>query len=129
MTREEYIKNLIKAKGYNVKEFSNLINIPYTTLLSMLKSIGGAGIDNVIKVCKGLNITINELNNCGNIANITLTSHEQKLLTAYRSHPEMQPAIDKLLGVDNNTNCEIAKDMTDTLKAVSAVNNFRTKQK
>lgn len=28
-----------------------------------------------------------------------LTEHEAKVLTAYRAHPEMQPAVDKLLGV------------------------------
>lgn len=28
-----------------------------------------------------------------------LTEHEAKVLTAYRSQPEMQPAVDKLLGV------------------------------
>ena len=29
-----------------------------------------------------------------------LTIHEEKLITLYRSKPEMQPAVDKLLGVD-----------------------------
>ncbi len=29
-----------------------------------------------------------------------LNSHEQKVITLYRSKPEMQPAVDKLLGVD-----------------------------
>ena len=31
---------------------------------------------------------------------LTLTPHETKVMTAYRSQPEMQPAVDKLLGVD-----------------------------
>lgn len=29
----------------------------------------------------------------------TLTAHEQEIVAAYRSHPEAQPAVDKLLGV------------------------------
>lgn len=31
--------------------------------------------------------------------NIQLTEHERKLIISYRSHPEMQPAIDTLLGL------------------------------
>lgn len=32
---------------------------------------------------------------------ITLTKHEKNVVTAYRQKPEMQPAVDKLLGVDD----------------------------
>jgi transcriptional regulator with XRE-family HTH domain len=30
---------------------------------------------------------------------LNLTAHEQEIVAAYRSHPETQPAVDKLLGV------------------------------
>ena len=30
----------------------------------------------------------------------TLTAHEKRVITAYRNKPEMQPAIDKLLGIE-----------------------------
>ena len=53
MTREEYIKGLIKDRGKNIKEFSADIGIPYTTMLSMLKNLGGAAVDSVIKICNG----------------------------------------------------------------------------
>lgn len=33
-----------------------------------------------------------------------LTSHEKKVVTAYRNKPEMQPAVDRLLGVETETN-------------------------
>jgi hypothetical protein len=35
--------------------------MPYSTLLSILKNVGGASIDNVIKICKGLNITTDDM--------------------------------------------------------------------
>lgn len=37
-----------------------------------------------------------------------LTPHETSVITAYRDQPEMQPAVDKLLGVQNEAdeNCE-----------------------
>ncbi len=63
MTREDYIKSLIKADGHNLKEFAKLINMPYTTLLSILNgSIGGAAMDNVLKICYALNLKIEDLN-------------------------------------------------------------------
>jgi len=65
MGREEYIKELIDKRGLTIKDFSKQANIPYTTLLSMLKdgALGGSSVDNVIKVCKTLEITIEELEN------------------------------------------------------------------
>ena len=104
MTREEYLKSLILEKGYTVKGFASEIDIPYSTLLSMLNgSLGGAAVDSVIKICKGLNISINDLQNCGikNIQDLILTEKEKMLVVQYRSHLEMQPAIDKLLGLED----------------------------
>lgn len=31
---------------------------------------------------------------------LSLNSHEKQLIIAYRSHPEMQPAVDTLLGIE-----------------------------
>lgn len=63
MKREDYIKQEIKNKGYNLKDFAAEIDMPYTTLLSIVnKSIGGAALDNVLKICNGLNISIESLN-------------------------------------------------------------------
>ncbi len=63
MTREDYIKALIKSHGYTLKDFAKTIHMPYTTLLSILNgSIGGAAMDNVLKICQKLDIRIEELN-------------------------------------------------------------------
>lgn len=62
MTKEEYVKMLISNSGHTVKSFAASIDLPYTTLLSMLsRGLGGASIDNVIRVCKGLSITVEDL--------------------------------------------------------------------
>ena len=60
MTREQYLKTLIKSNGLTIKEFARNIDMPYSTLLTMLneEKIGNASVDNVIKICRGLNITI-----------------------------------------------------------------------
>lgn len=63
MNREDFIKQEIKKQGYTLKDFSAKINMPYTTLLSIVnKSIGGASLDNIIKICTGLKLNIECLN-------------------------------------------------------------------
>lgn len=47
---------------------------------------------------------------------IILTEREKQLISAYRNHPEMQSAIDTLLGINNKSEAEIAADMVNTIK-------------
>ena len=56
MTREQYLREKIEEQG-SLKDFSTKINMPYSTLFSILKNVGGASIDNITKICNGLNIT------------------------------------------------------------------------
>jgi len=60
--KSDVIKQLIEKSGYSRRAFAEKIGLPPTTLQSMLsRGMGKATIDNVIKVCKGLGITIDEL--------------------------------------------------------------------
>jgi lambda repressor-like predicted transcriptional regulator len=59
MTKSEVIKKLIELKGTSIRSIALEAGIPYTTLRSMLaRGIGGAAIDNVIKVCEALGISL-----------------------------------------------------------------------
>lgn len=49
---------------------------------------------------------------------ISLSSHEKKVITSYRQKPEMQPAVDRLLGVD-----EEEPELIPTLVAARSKNN------
>lgn len=108
MTREEYVKAKIKELGFTNKSFSAHIEMPYTTLLSILNgSIGGTAVDNAIKICDGLGITINDLQTASSAqTKIVLSDHEKQLVISYRSHPEMQPAVDTILGLENEAKKE-----------------------
>lgn len=65
--RTEVIKKLISENSTSQKAFAESIDIPYTTLRSMLeRGIGNASVDNVLKVCKGLGITTDELEKMAN---------------------------------------------------------------
>lgn len=58
MTVEQQVKELIKKRYGTVKEFSEKINIPYTTMCSILRrGFANSGINNVMKVCNELNIS------------------------------------------------------------------------
>lgn len=48
---------------------------------------------------------------------LQLTEHEQTVITAYRNKPEMQPAVDKLLGVNEDT------ELIPSLVAARSKNN------
>lgn len=111
LTREEYLRKLILEQGYTLKDFAKKIGIPYTTLLSMLNgSIGGSAVDNVIRICKGLGITISELQEVlqkqSDEEAYVLTEREKELIFAYRRHPEMQEAVRRLLLLDVDTDGE-----------------------
>ena len=101
MTREQYLKNLIKSNGLTIKEFARNIDMPYSTLLTMLneEKIGNAS---VIKICRGLNITIQSLQSVQESDNsfaehIILSEHEKKLILNYRQKTDLQKAVDLLL--------------------------------
>lgn len=104
MTKEEYVKHLIKSSGHSVKSFAKAIDLPYTTLLGMLKNgLGGAAVDNVIKVCKGLGITVEDLTRFEDAQDLVepfyVNKHERLVITQYRNLPEMRPAVDTILGI------------------------------
>lgn len=63
MEKAKILERLIKEQGYNLKSFSEKCNIPYTTLYGIIKNgVGKASVDNVITICRNLNITVEELN-------------------------------------------------------------------
>lgn len=108
LTREKYLKKLIKENGLTVKEFAQSIEMPYSTLLTMLNDgkVGNAAVDSVIKICKGLNITIQELQASQDSEDtqpqpLVLSRHEKQLIHNYRKKVDLQKAVDILLLSDS----------------------------
>lgn len=65
---ENKLKELIVDKYGSVRQFSLKIDIPYTTVDSILKrGIDNSNVGNVIKMCKALNISIDNLLESGQI--------------------------------------------------------------
>lgn len=62
MDKSSILKKLILDTGRSMRQFSIDANLPYTTLMSILKrGVGRASVDNVLLICKELNITIDDL--------------------------------------------------------------------
>lgn len=73
MTTEEKLKALIMDRYRSIREFTHFADIPYTTMKSILeRGIGNSSVNNVIKICRALHISVDELAE-GKI--VTITDH------------------------------------------------------
>lgn len=62
MSIEEQFKILILHEYKSVRAFTRSIDVPYSTIDSMLKKgIGGTGINTMIKVCKALDVDLESI--------------------------------------------------------------------
>lgn len=125
MTIGEKIKKLRLEKGISQEELAKILN---TTKQAVYKYES-----NVVT-----NIPISKIQILANFFEVSpayltgwnskeenseFTNHEKNVIKAYRNKPEMQPAVDKLLGVENSD--ALFEDMKNTMEGV----NFPTKQK
>lgn len=88
MTIEERLKNLIIERYGSVRAFTLKIKMPYSTIDTIFKrGIGKAGIDNIIRICRELSISVDELSE-GRIAYLypqSMTADEASLLYSFRT--------------------------------------------
>lgn len=100
MTREEYLKRKVAEKGTNLKAIAAEIDVPYSTLRDMQANVGSARVDNVIKLCRYLGISVDELNSVEK-KDIVISEFEKSIIFAYRNTTDdMRNAVNKLLGVE-----------------------------
>ncbi|HJI35497.1 MAG TPA: hypothetical protein OIL95_13720 [Coprobacillaceae bacterium] len=90
MSVEQELKQLMIAKSSSVRQFAIDVELPYTTIMSMLnKGIGNAGVNKIIKICDYLKIDVDALAE-GRIEekmsyNSNLSYSEQEHIEKYRS--------------------------------------------
>ena len=62
MVIEDQLKNLILSRYRSIREFTLIIDMPYTTIDSIFRrGIGNSSVANVIKICKALGISADGL--------------------------------------------------------------------
>ncbi|OOG28479.1 hypothetical protein BZK37_01720 [Enterococcus casseliflavus] len=72
MNVEDILKETIEVKFGNVKTFAEKINLPYTTVRSILqRGVMNAKVENVIKIADGLNMKAEDLMNLDNNQSIS----------------------------------------------------------
>ncbi|WP_155488471.1 hypothetical protein [Paraclostridium sordellii] len=91
MTIEEQLKQLILSKYKSLRAFTQEIDVPYSTVDTMLKrGIGGTSVTTVLKVCNSLGIdadalTDDKIQEKDTDVNLSISSHELDILKKYNS--------------------------------------------
>ena len=81
MSRGEYLRKAIKEKGYNINRLSTESGIPYSTIKSMVeRDLKNASIDNVIKICGILGISVEDLVTIGVPDNMTHVGGKEAMI-------------------------------------------------
>lgn len=87
LNRGEYLTKVIEDKGFNVMSLSKASGVAYTTIRSMIeRNLTNASIDNVLKICEVLDISV-ELFNKTNIE-ITDVSKDVDTIAAHHEGHE-----------------------------------------
>ncbi len=90
MEKEKYLKHLMETKSGSVKAFSEDIGLAYTTVRSILeRGVFNAKVENVIKICKGLNIKPEQI--------LDFEQPEQDTLAAHLEGDYTQEELDEIL--------------------------------
>ena len=62
MTTEEKLKGFILTKYHSIREFTQSIDMPYSTMTTILKrGIDNSNVQNIIKICQALEISADDL--------------------------------------------------------------------
>lgn len=99
MNFSEVLKSTLKERGMKQADLCKISGIPRSLMSEYINGKKSPTITNAIAIASALNVTLDYLT--GKKEKIILSEKENKLVTAYRSHPELQYAVDKLLGIDN----------------------------
>lgn len=84
MNKTELIRQLINDRKLTLKAFAQKADIPYTTLRSIMeRGIDNASVNNVIKICTALNISVEYLYDMEK--SIILSDEETELLNFFNN--------------------------------------------
>ena len=77
--------------------------VPTLQVLNKLATGMGLSLDELLASCDDMDVSLSScFDSAPDSRDLFLSAHEQKLIVAYRSHPEMQAAVDRLLGVEES---------------------------
>jgi transcriptional regulator with XRE-family HTH domain len=121
MTFGERLKKARIEKGLTQEQLANLIGVAKSTVTGYEKNNREPNFFIIKKILEVLNISFNDLMGTDfgepQKQSSDLSEHERIVIKAYRRQPAMQPAVDKLLGVesDDAPRPSLADDMIETI--------------
>ena len=96
------IKKYRKLRGITQKELASMLGVKDSTVCCWEIARNAVDIETLAKICKILDVTMKEMYGpYGEITDKDLTPKEKTLISAYRDHPEIQHAVDLLLGLSD----------------------------
>lgn len=104
---EDRLKRLRENKGLNMRQVALDLKMPYTTYVGYEKNEREPNSEALLLLAEYYNCSVDYLiGRTGQMQvqrdNEELTTHEIKVLSAYRQQPSMQEAVDRLLGVSDD---------------------------
>ncbi|MDO5399329.1 MAG: helix-turn-helix transcriptional regulator [bacterium] len=126
---EGFGKRLVAArekKGYNQKQFAELLGITPTRLNYWEKDKREPDFFMFTQIINTLGIDANQLLGIECPMNEAITKTEKELIEAYRSHPEMQAAVNKMLDITEESTVgeTVIKDIAEEVE--SAMNQAKS---
>ncbi len=94
------IRKYREMQGLSQTELAERIKVSSARLSNWEQGIHRPNADIIAKICQALDISPSELLDV-QISTDTLNEQERKLITAYRDKPELQEAVNILLGINN----------------------------
>ena len=110
MTRSDFgrrLKHVRESKGLSQEELAVLIGLKDRSSISKIEK-GERGMDYICLSRLISALGVSPLVFFDADQSTVLTGHEQEVIIEYRNHPEFQPAIDAMLGIEKkeeNGNC------------------------
>lgn len=93
------IKEARKRMSLTQEELANIIGVTKGAIANYENGVSTPKLDIMFSLMRALEIDANYLFDYVPVGALKLSDHELNLIIAYRSHPEMQAAVNTLLGL------------------------------
>lgn len=95
------IRKYREATGLSPKELAELLPVSNLRVSNWELGINRPDVDTIVKTCEALKVFSDELLDI-RLSSGNMTDQERQVLTAYRAKPDLQHAVNILLGVDES---------------------------
>ena len=95
------IRKYREACNLSQKELADMLNISSSRISNWEQGINRPDADMLTNICVALNVSPSELLDV-RLSSDEYTNKEKEVITAYRNKPELQHAVNVLLGIDDS---------------------------